>query len=267
MSDRGVVLLLEALQSPSSQDAWVEFLDSYSSVLYQTARAYTANEDAAADCYLYVCEGLARNRFRRLRKFRPEGSASFTTWLQVVSRNLCFDWHRSQSGRLRPFKALRCLSAVELQVYNCRFVQGASQEETLQQLESLFPGVSLRELADIEEHLQGSLNSRQQWILSTRRQPKVGVPVAVAGEEGEPGLVEVADPRPNQETRFANQEQQAQVQRQVASLPANERLVLQLRFEQELSLDEIARLCGLQDAQRVHRMLAAILKKLRSAMS
>jgi RNA polymerase sigma factor (sigma-70 family) len=234
--------------------------------LYQTARAYAANEDAAADCYVHICERLARNNFRRLLKFKPAGRASFTTWLRVVARNLSFDWHRSQSGRVRPFKSLQSLSPLEFEVYNRRLVYRSSLEETLQQLESLFPGLSLPELAKIEERIQGALTSRQQWILSTRRQSEF-VPVAVAGEEGEPVLVEVADSRPNQETRFANQEQEAQLQKRLASLPASERLVLQLRFEQELSLDEIARLCGLQDAQRVHRTLAAILKKLRDAMS
>jgi len=42
--------------------------------------------------------------------------------------------------------------------------------------------------------------------------------------------------------------------------------VLQFRFERDLSLEEVARLCGLGDGQRVHRKLTAVLKKLRSLM-
>jgi RNA polymerase sigma factor (sigma-70 family) len=265
VSDHGIVLLLEALQSPSSRDAWEEFLDSYSGVLYQIARACTSNDDAAADCYLHICEQLAQSRFRRLLKFKPDGTASFTTWLRVVARNLCFDWHRSQSGRPRPFKSLQRLSGLELEVYNWRFVKGSTQEETLQQLESVYPGVSLSEISSIEERLQGSLTSRQQWILGARRESKL-TPVAVESGDGEDRVVDVADPRPNQETQLADQQQQALLQKSFSDLPAQERLLLQLRFEQELSLHEIARLCGLQDAQQVHRRLAAILKKLRRAM-
>jgi hypothetical protein len=81
VGDRGVASLLEALRSPGScGDAWVEFLESYSPVLYQTAGACTSDDDAAADCYLFICEQLARNSFRRLLKFKPDGSASFATW-------------------------------------------------------------------------------------------------------------------------------------------------------------------------------------------
>jgi len=160
--DRGVAALLDALRSSNPRDAWVGFLESYSPVLYQTARACTLDEDAAADCYLHICEQLARNGFRRLLKFKLEGRASFITWLRVVARNLCIDWHRSRSGRHRPFKSLQHLSQLELEVYNCRFNRGFSQEETLQQLESTFPGVSLSELAIIDERLHRCLSSHQQ---------------------------------------------------------------------------------------------------------
>jgi DNA-directed RNA polymerase specialized sigma subunit len=52
----------------------------------------------------------------------------------------------------------------------------------------------------------------------------------------------------------------------LSGLPAQERLLVQLRFEQDLSLDEIARIVGLGDAQRVHRQIGAVLQKLRRAI-
>jgi RNA polymerase sigma factor (sigma-70 family) len=155
---------------------------------------------------------------------------------------------------------------LELEVYNRRFVQGATQEETLKQLEFLYAGVSLFDLTSIEERLQGSLTSRQQWLLSARRQSHLPA-LAVESEDSGTRAIDVADARPNQEAQFADRQRQAQLRKSFDSLPAQERLLLQLRFEQELSLQEIARLCKLQDAQQVHRRLAAILKKLRSAMT
>jgi RNA polymerase sigma factor (sigma-70 family) len=257
-----IAALLDALRSSNPRGAWVGFLESYSPVLYQTARACTLDEDAAADCYLHICEQLARNSFRRLLKFKLEGRASFITWLRVVARNLCFDWHRSRSGRRRPFKSVQHLSQLELEVYNCRFNRGFSQEETLQQLESTFPGVSLSELAVIDGRLHSSLNSRQHWILSTRKQ----LAFAVVGGEGKEQSIDVADPRPDQETLIGGRQQQAKLEKCVASLPSHERLILQLRFGEDLSLAEIAHLTGLEDAQRVHRQIAAILKRLRAVM-
>lgn len=268
MSDRGVAPLLGALQSPNScGSAWAEFLDSYSPVLYHTARACTSDEDAVADCYVHICERLSRNGFRRLLKFKPEGGASFTTWLRVVARNLCFDWHRSQSGRPRPFRSLQHLSALELEVYDYRFVHRASRRETLYKLASRFPHLGLSELSEIEARLQALLTPRQNWILASRRQPAFIHPEALAGDdEGEPVGTDVTDPGPTPENWFADRQIHTQLQNSVASLPARERLLLQLRFEQELSLTEIARLCGLRDAQSVHRNLTAILKKLRDAL-
>jgi len=264
--DRAIALLLEALHSPNACDAWVQFLESYGPVLYQTARAYTRDKDAAADCYVHICEQLAHKHFRRLLKFNPKGRASFTTWLRVVARNLCFDWHRSQSGRHRPFKSLQGLSALELEIYNWRFERAASQQETLEGIAPVFPGVGLDELSAIEERLQHSISSRQRWVLSTRRQTEVGTAVAVAGEEGELGVLDVVDPQPSQETQLVTQQQQERLHRSLGSLPADERLLLQLRFEHELSIEEVARLCGLDNGQQAHRKLTTVLKKLRSLM-
>ncbi len=266
MCDRAIAPLLEGLRSSNASDAWVEFLQSYGPVLYQAARTYTSSQDAAADCYLHVCEQLGQNRFRRLLQFNPNGRASFTTWLRVVSRNLCFDWHRTQSGRHRPFKSIEGLSLLELEVYRWRFGQRASQDETLQQLAPRFPGISLDELCTVEGRLHNSLTSRQHWILSTRRQSEITTPVAVAGEEGELEVPDVRDQQPDPETQLITLQERRKLQKSLASLPDDERLLLQLRFEHDLSLDEVARLCGLGDGQRVHRKLTAVLKKLNSLM-
>jgi RNA polymerase sigma factor (sigma-70 family) len=241
-------------------------LGQYSPILYQAARAHSDDEDDAADCFLHICEQLSRNNFRRLLKFKPDGSASFTTWLRVVARNLCFDWHRSHTGRRRPFKSLQFLSQLELEVYDCRFERGLSEEDTLQHLRPAFPDLSPPHLAEVERRIEQALSSRQRWILSTRRKHTFNANVTLLTEEGKDSVAQIADTRLDQESLIAAQEQQAQLKNCVASLPKNERLILQLRFEEELSLDEIARLTGLGDAQRVHRHIRAILERLRSGM-
>ena len=117
-------------------------------------------------------------------------------------------------------------------------------------------------LAVIDGRLHSSLNSRQHWILSTRKQ----LSFAVVGGEGKERSIDVADPRPDQETLVVGRQQQAQLEKCVASLSTHERLILQLRFGEDLSLVEIAHLTGLEDAQRVHRQIGAILKRLRAVM-
>ena len=266
MCDDATAHVLQGLRSPNPGEAWLDFLDLCGPVLYHVALIQTHREDAAADCYIYVCEKLADNDFKRLLKFDPGGDASFTTWLRVVARNLCFDWHRTRFGRHRPFKALGDLSPLESEVYKLRFTNGASRDETLQQISKTFPTVGADEVFAIEERLEKSLNARQRWILSSRRQVQNSVSAVTTTEEGHPVAIEIADPNPNQEVLVVTAEERLQLRKAVAALPPDERLLLQLRFEQDLSLDEVARLCGLGDGQRVHRRISAVLKKLRFSM-
>jgi DNA-directed RNA polymerase specialized sigma24 family protein len=53
------------------------------------------------------------------------------------------------------------------------------------------------------------------------------------------------------------------VARALARLPSADRFMLRLRFEQDLTLDQVARLSGLPDAQTADRRLRKILDVLR----
>jgi DNA-directed RNA polymerase specialized sigma subunit, sigma24 homolog len=108
-SDSGATALLNGLRSTHAQEAWQDFLLQFGDTLYQVAGISTRNEEEAADCFVFVCEKLAENAYRRLLCFKPAGTASFSTWLRVVAKNLCFDWQRKVHGRPRPFKSLRGL--------------------------------------------------------------------------------------------------------------------------------------------------------------
>jgi RNA polymerase sigma factor (sigma-70 family) len=260
--------LFGRLRSPDAQAAWEDFLREYSPVLYQTVRAFTQDEEEVSDCFVHICEQLARNGFRRLLHFESAGAAKFSTWLRVVARNLCYDWHRRKNGRLRPFKSVQGLSALELQVYRYRYEQGRSREEAHQHLRMTWPDLMIDQLAEIESRIENSLNSRQHWLLSVWKDRKSTPSISDSDIEDEWGdeAAAAVDLAPDPETIAADRQQQARLHQCVALLPPGERLIVQLRFEDELLLEEIARLTGLGDAQRVHRRLGVILQKLRAAM-
>jgi RNA polymerase sigma factor (sigma-70 family) len=266
MSSSDVALLLERLRSADAQAGWQEFLLQYSSVLYQTARAYTDDEDEASDCFVHICEQLVRNGFRRLLQFKTGGAASFKTWLRVVARNLCYDWHRKKHGRLRPFKSVQHLSTLELEVYRCRYECRLSRGETLRRLQATWPTANMDVLTDIESRLEHSLSSRQHWLLSAWKQRESSASISGTEEETWEESTAVIDTAPNPETLAVDRQQRARLLKSVGLLPLDERLIVHLRFEEELSLEEIAQLTGLGDAQRVHRRIAAILQKLQMAM-
>lgn len=261
----GIADLLKQLGSADAQAAWEEFLLRYSSILYQTVHASTRDQDEIADCFVHICKHLARNGFRRLLRFSPDGAASFTTWLRVVARNLCFDWHRKVHGRFRPFKSVQGLSALELEVYQCRYERRLSREETLARLHVNQASLNEEELTDIENRIENSLTPLQHWILSSRKESNLPTTAKLAEDE-EPGHIDVPDEAPSPEAVALEGQQRTRLHECLESLPPDERLVVRLRFEDELSLDEISKLTGLGDAQRVHRRLAAILGKLRAAM-
>jgi|SRR5215831_1039219 len=260
----GIPQMLIQLGSPHAQRAWEQFLLLYGAVLYQVVRTSTREEEEAADCFVFVCEKLAEKGYRRLLRFKPAGAASFVTWLRVVTRNLCFDWQRKVHGRPRPFKFLQNLSAVDLEVYRCRCERGLSGDDTLRHIRATWPAVTREIVNEIESRIARLLSPRQQWILAARLASNTALPLDVDGEDGR--AMEIADPMPSPELAIFNEQEQGRLRRSVDSLPSDEQLIVQLRFEDELSLREIAQLMGLVDAQRAQRKLVAVLKKLRDAM-
>jgi len=263
MDDRQAAALLCRFQSPGAQEAWAEFLQSYAPLIFQVVRLSALDADAAADCFLFVCEQLSRKRFRRLRRFRPSGPASFATWLRTVVRRLCLDWHRKEFGRQRIFQSLQSLSALEQGIFRCVYEQGASLDETFMQLRARYPDLTREQVAANWERIQGLLTPRQLFLLGVRR-PKLE-PLE-ATEEGWPQQ-QLADPGPDPESLAALEEQRTALARALSRLPAPDRLLIRLRFEHQLTLEEVGRITKSGDAQTADRRIRKILERLREEMA
>jgi len=91
--------LLEAADGPAFDQAWTEFLRSYSRLILYVARQKPRDDDGVMDRYAFVVEKLGENNCRRLRTFAADGRGKFTTWLMVVVRRLCLDHDRHKYGR------------------------------------------------------------------------------------------------------------------------------------------------------------------------
>ena len=91
--------LLDA-RDPGGEDiAWREFVGTYSTLLLQVARSTATSRDAAMDTYTFVLEQLREHKCRRLRAYAARDGARFSTWLLVVAKRLCVDFHRRRYGR------------------------------------------------------------------------------------------------------------------------------------------------------------------------
>jgi RNA polymerase sigma factor (sigma-70 family) len=71
----------------------------YSRLLLYATRRTAPDYDASMDAYAFVLEKLRENELRRLRRYAADGRGKFTTWLVVVTRRLCLDYHRHRYGR------------------------------------------------------------------------------------------------------------------------------------------------------------------------
>ncbi len=266
MDQRQIHDLLRGLRSRRPQEAWEQFLQEYSGPILQVIHFHERDPDHVSDCFVFVCEQLARNRFRRLCQFRTDGPATFPTWLRAVVRRLCIDWHRRQFGRYRIFQSVAKLSGFDQAVFQLLYEQGVSPEESFMHLAALFPDITRKRFIESVEHIQNVLTVRQRWLLSVRSANTSAVKTRQAEEEV--SLAEqISDRLPDPEVSAARTEERNALLRVLSCLNERDRLLIRLRFEQELTLEQVARAMKLGDAQGADRYVRHVLEQLRQRMT
>jgi RNA polymerase sigma factor (sigma-70 family) len=261
-ADPFIASMLSALSSTERQSAWCAFLDRYSGLIYHVVRSFDRDPDRSGNCFLFVCEQLSASDFRRLRKFDQCGRATFSTWLCAVVRNLCIDWHRKENGRHRAFSSVARRDVTDQLLFEVVFRRGFSAVEAREELSRR--GVELS-FAAVEERIQDlrrRLSSRQLWLLSSGNT----MLDSIDGEEGGTYVVEPVDPAPDPEALVVLQETHQHVSAALASLTDSDRLLVRLRYQEGLTLQQVARLVGLKDAQTADRRIRDIINHLRQAL-
>lgn len=93
--------LVEEMRSglEPSPEAWERFTRLYTPLLLHVARKNSGSYDEAMDAYACILERLRDADYRRLRSFSKRSGIRFTTWLVVVAKRICIDYHRVRLGR------------------------------------------------------------------------------------------------------------------------------------------------------------------------
>ena len=266
MSDDTVTELLEQLSSGRVDAAWSEFLARYSPLIKHVIRRHGLDDDRITECFNHVCGALSDDGFRRLRSFRPDGPARFKTWLMAVVANLCVDWRRKEQGRVRPLRRVSRLPELDQQVYHCIYERRMSRVQCLQALMPRFPALTDATVSEINARLFTLLKPQQRWQLSSRTAALKPVTCGVSPEDDDPAW-QLAEPGPGPDDLAAELQEQRQLRDALARLPTEERLLLRLRYEQNLSLAEVARLTNQADLFRANRQIQSALKFLGELMS
>lgn len=253
--------LLGQLSSGRADLAWAEFLRRYSPLIMQVAQRFAGGSEHASDCFLFACESLSDDGFRRLRSFRTDGPARFETWLKVVVANLCIDLRRKEHGRVRPFAVVSTLPPLEQEVYRHIYVRGRTRAECQRALVIQFPDVTIEAIADANARLFKRLTSRQRWQLSHRSRGSISLGDATSPDCEGAGF-QAEDPGPSPDELAEQWMSRDAINEALLKLAPRQRLLLRLRYQQDLTLEEVARLVGLPDLYRANREIQGAIEEL-----
>lgn len=253
--------LLEQLASARAGIAWTEFLREFSPLIMRVSQQFAGDAERAGECFLYACEQLSDNGFRRLLSYRRDGPARFQTWLTSVVANLCIDWQRRQRGRYRPLIAIAALPEFDQFIYRFIYVRGMTRDQCLRALEDRFPGITAEKIGEANARLFSLLAPRQRWLLSARVRGSISLDEAMSPDSDQPAL-QPEDPGPGPDALAQVDQEQSMLEAAMARLAPQQRLLLRLRYQQDLTLEEVARLVGLPDPYRANREIQAALAAL-----
>jgi RNA polymerase sigma factor (sigma-70 family) len=241
---------LLALFERDPQRAWECFLDRYSGRILGILRRLGFDYDGAMERFVYVCEKLAEDDWRRLRAIeRPGTTGELTPWLVRVVHNLSINWAAGHDGRRRINRAVARLDAFDQEVFAAYFWEGLRPAEVHQRLRAARPDLDLPEVLDSLERVFASLSANKIWRLVsnlTRRRPPVSL--ADAGDDS-PLAARLASAEPTPEEAALRSESETLLEAALAELEPLDRLLLQMRYEEGLPVRETAAALGLDESE------------------
>ena len=129
--------------------------------------------------------------------------------------------------------------------------------ESLHVLKSRFTKITLDQISDTNARLHSILSSNQRWQLSVKRAETLTINDSEAD-------IEADDYGP--ELQVQSEEDRLRLNKAMARLEPQQRLLLQLRYQQDLTLREVAQLSGLTDPFKAKRQIDTALAALTRAM-
>lgn len=225
--------------------AWNLFLDRHADFILSVLRHLGFDHDEAMDRFVFVCEKLAEDRYRRLRTVQFAGrDGELIPWLRTVVRNLAVSWAWSVDGRRRLFRSIEELPHRAQRVFELYFWQGMPPSNVYEALlsEGRWESITFKDVLEDLELIYQHLDAGQRWRLMSRL-IRGREALSVGVEDPQTGLV--FEPPANDdgpEAMLLRSERRAALERELETLAARDRLILQLRYEESLSLAEIARI-------------------------
>jgi len=228
----------------------IDHFDLVAQIVRTTGRRRHLSVSDREDFGSYVNLRLVEDDYAILRKF--QNRSSLRTYLVMVIERLSLDYCVEQWGRWRPSAMAERLGPIAVNLERLVTRDHHSIDEAIEILRTNYEVV----LSDAE--------LRRIWEqLPTRtRTISVGEEAAaeVSSDDSSEGLIEESGVRERIERL------QRTLQTALAQIPAHDRVLIALRFDQDLSIIEIAKLTN-GSVPTLHRRIDKIVKQLRLALT
>lgn len=251
-----------------SEEAWHRFVLRYSGLIQAVLRRYLFDTDSVRTVYVDVLEKLYRGKLASYR-----GQAGLSTWLVLVSRNAALDHLRHRLGRRELPTGLRKLGKEDQEIYRLYYIEGLSFSAVChwagrEKGEPLKAGNLAAALRRIEARLSDRVLRRIAYDLHA---PSVGASSGRLLEFLEQYRRDGATRSWESTPEYDLMEKQAralatQLREHLGKLPAEERDILSLRFEQGLTAAQIAIERNLAGPRKAYTIIDRAIRRLRRLM-
>ena len=245
---------------------WRAFIDGYTpTLLALIQRAGIVDRDEAMEVYVQACERLAAHDCAALRR-RDTSMGSLTGWLAVIVKRAVVDWVRSRAGRRRIFAAIREMDRLHQRLFELFYWEGRRPTEIAELLSvEMKKEVTLDRIFDALERIDGVLSARHRSeLLSTVARSRAAE--SLAGDDEDPAVDPPAttlDP----EAQLRARERNELLKGALATLPAEDAVIVSLKFVEGLTRAQIQRFLRLPELteHRVRTIVATLRTRLLAA--
>lgn len=194
---------------------------------------------------------LMENDYAILRRW--EGRSSLATYLTIIIQRLLADQHERTHGRWRPSPEAQRLGETAVLIEDLVSREGRSVDESLPLVRAADPGVTREEVVAIADRLPRRVPRPREVELPAEED------VPLAGDDRADGLAL------DSELRDTAVRAGALLRDTMEGWPAEDRLLVRLRFESSLGIADIARVLDVPQ-RPLYRRLEMLLGRLREAL-
>lgn len=234
--------------APEPGDLLLPHLGLVDRIVTVIGRRHALDPEELEEFHSWARERLLDGDCAILRKFG--GRSSVATYLTVVLTNLFHDYRNQRWGRWRPSAAALRLGPLAIQLERMVYRDGCPTHQAIAAVRTAQPSATEAELAALVAQLPARTRSREVSLDAAE--------LAASDASSDEGLWV-------SERERALQDTEAILERQLAHLDNEDRVIIRMRYWQEASVADIARALSLPQKQ-LYRRLEAIQARLRQSL-